>query len=234
MCGLEPGTLADYIIIILLVIHAVLFAVQAWSLKKSVIDAGNKEQRELRAYIHLTDHKIIGVDDLNSLTKFIPANWDKDTAIVPPKSFGEAKISYKITFRNFGQTPAHDVMGDARTKVATYPLSLNHRNMLPPLVTRKDLQIRSNGLHDVLIDGSLGPGGENDLEISLPALTENEILLLTLGGDNAAIYFYGRIEYRDAFNQDRETNFLLCHRKGGRTEDYTDNFLVWINGNKAT
>ena len=44
----------------------------------------------------------------------------------------------------------------------------------------------------------------------------------------------GRIEYRDAFNQDRETNFLLCHRKGGRTEDYTDNFLVWINGNKAT
>jgi hypothetical protein len=190
-------------------------------------------QRELRAYIHLSDQSVKGLETLNTLTKFIPENWNGDIAIKPPLRFGSNKISYRITFKNFGKTPAHYVMAEAKTFVATFPLALNHRAQFPSLMTRKDLETKSKGLQDVLIDGSLGPDGQSALEISLKPLNDDEILLLTLG-ENSAIYFYGRIQYRDAFNVERETNFVLCHHKNNRNSSYVNDFTAWINGNKAT
>lgn len=112
-----------------------------------------------------------------------------------------------VIFQNFGQTPAHDVQSWIHIWIAEYPLT---DTVLP----EPSADFRKSS-------GVIYPGAQFIHAISKePSVRPWEIPLL--GTQEGTIYVYGRIRYRDAFNESRTTNFRLIY---GGTEPTRGNLL---------
>ncbi len=120
----------------------------------------------------------------------------------------------ECTIRNFGQTPAHRVSywSDCR--------------MLDSMNASFERGPAADG------ERTVNPGRDGfTIKSRLPEpLTEEEMSKLKLG--TAAIYFYGAIDYRDAFWRSRRTQFRFQH--GGSRVFGTEDMTLSSKGNKAT
>jgi hypothetical protein len=120
----------------------------------------------------------------------------------------------ECTVRNFGQTPAYRVSYWAETKV---------------------LDSMSDSFEPTQAEGgerTVNPGRDGFTVKSrmTEPLTEEEMSKIKLG--TAAIYFYGAINYRDAFSRRRKTQFRYQH--GGPRLFGTEDLALSPKGNKAS
>jgi hypothetical protein len=103
----------------------------------------------------------------------------------------------QIVFKNSGQSPAFDVDVWATVSVAAYPLEIKPE--------------RPDGLAQAS-RGSIGPGAEFHIaHRAQPPLANDDRINVVSG--KAAIYIAGGITYKDAFKNNRFTNF--CFMSGG-------------------
>jgi len=115
--------------------------------------------------------------------------------------------------RNFGQTPAHRVSYWAETKV----LDSTDR-------------FESGKSEDGERTVNPGRDGFTIKARHSEPLTEEEMSKIKLG--TSAIYFYGAITYRDAFQRSRKTQFRYQH--GGARVFGTEGMVISPQGNRAT
>jgi hypothetical protein len=120
----------------------------------------------------------------------------------------------ECTIRNFGQTPAHRVSYWADTKV---------------------LDSMSDSFEPTPAEGgerTVNPGRDGFTIKSrlVEPLTEEEMSKIKLG--TSAIYFYGAINYRDAYGRSRKTQFRYQH--GGARVFGTEDLALSAKGNRAT
>jgi hypothetical protein len=98
-----------------------------------------------------------------------------------------------MLIKNFGQTPAYKVISYAQIAVIAV-VDENRLLVVPPIPEQ--------------FSNTLGPGGIFNKAVWFDRpLVANEIADIATGV--RGIYFYGRIEYRDAFEKVRFTNFRL-------------------------
>src|ERR1700733_5256802 len=115
------------------------------------------------------------------------------TMLTPPQPAKMNVPGVTMLIRNFGQTPAYKVISWAQIAVIAVE---NENTMLvvPPLQKR--------------FSNTVGPGGTNNKALWFDRpLAANEITDIAAGV--RGIYLYGKIEYQDAFNRLRFTNFRL-------------------------
>jgi len=114
----------------------------------------------------------------------------------------------RALIRNRGQTPAYDLK-----VVATFDLHALPRTEFLPY--RKQQPNQSSGL--------VGPDSEISMVLAGVALTPERVQALRDG--TCALFFYGRVDYRDAFGRNRFTNFRhigTLHPVGAITWDVTE------------
>jgi hypothetical protein len=124
------------------------------------IDQSKTTRRQLRAYVFISDVKVLQFATIPRVT---------------------------AEFKNFGQTPCDEITFSYNIKVDDFPLP-------------KDLCIRP-ALGIAPMAPGFGFHQDNSLEV-----TQEQRSAIAVG--NAAIYIFGRIEYRDVFKGPRRyTNF---------------------------
>jgi hypothetical protein len=106
----------------------------------------------------------------------------------------------QLSIRNFGKTPAHDVLFWMGTNVTWFPLRDNVLSREPPEGFRTGNDI-------------LPPEGPGVMAVEVGTTNEPQEAILQTG--DAAIYAYGRVTYIDAFNKPRITEFrYMCRGEG--------------------
>jgi hypothetical protein len=119
-----------------------------------------------------------------------------------------------VTIKNFGRTPAYQLVQWARVGADVFPL----KNEPPKVNEDKTSPTRA-----------LAPQGTVILRPKYKApLTAASMAALEAG--THAIYVEGKIEYRDAFNRKRRTNYLLF--AGGKI-GFTGELSAYVTGNDA-
>jgi hypothetical protein len=115
------------------------------------------------------------------------------TLLTPPQPARANIPGAGMNIKNFGQTPAYKVVSWAQIAVIAV-VDEGRLLVVPPMPDA--------------FSNTLGPGGlfNKFLWFDRP-LAANEIADIATG--MRAVYFYGRIEYRDAFEKARFTNFRL-------------------------
>lgn len=107
--------------------------------------------------------------------------------------------AFQIRIRNTGQTPAYNVKSWRGIGIHELPLV-------------NDLNPIAGGAMDT--DVVLGAGGDHMLPIRRErSFTPEELKGVEAG--THAIYVFGKVEYLDAFNKPRYTNFCLYEASGG-------------------
>jgi hypothetical protein len=132
------------------------------------------------------------------------------------ENIGDGQIPIAVlTIRNFGRTPAYQLTQWARVGADVFPL----KNEPPKAKKDKTLPTRV-----------LAPQGDVVLRPKYKtSLSADGIAALEAG--THAIYVRGKIEYRDAFNRKRRTNYLLF--AGGKI-GFTGELSAYVTGNDAT
>jgi hypothetical protein len=115
------------------------------------------------------------------------------------RSFINPRPTVVLTFRNSGQTPAHDVCVWTSSAIAVYPMEN------PPV--RPDGVAGEGGSV-----GIVGPHADfhNEIEsdVEVTAAERAEVI-----AGRAAFYIYGEISYHDSFGKERTSTF--CHFYAG-------------------
>jgi len=147
-----------------------------WSNRRLVTGVEKSAERQLRAYVFVTETKILAAD-ING------------TILNPPQNIrvGTRPIAI-LTVKNTGQTPAYDVTVFGNNTLTTWPL---RPATFPPLPF--------SGVE--LSRQSYGPGMFTYKFEIMGLLNDAQVAALTAG--NQAIVIYGEIRYRDAFDQNR-------------------------------
>ena len=127
-------------------------------------------QRQLRAYISVVAAKI----------EFPVPGQPKST----------------LTFRNAGQTPAHDVKIWIHQWVAAYPLDVALPTPPPDFVTARD---------------TLGAGASCHMTNEAPHPVAKEPFLTLIGTSEGTIYVYGEVSYRDVFGEHHTQKYRLMY-----------------------
>jgi hypothetical protein len=135
-------------------------------------------------------------------------------------SVGKMPVA-SVLIKNFGQTPAHDV----KAILSRLVFEVYNNAMLPPLIP--DNERPRTG--DVI-----GPGGQRTYIFGNPDWPLDAQKFDQLGAGTHAIFAYGKLQYRDAFEVDRVTNFCLyCAGPAGL--GFTGSALrAYGDGNNAT
>jgi hypothetical protein len=119
------------------------------------------------------------------------------TMLTPPQPPRANVPGVVALMKNTGQTPAYAVVSWGDIAVMQ---PLNENRLIPPPLS--GVSVSAN---------TLGAGQTNSKAIWFSrALTQTE--LTDVANGTQAIYYYGRIEYRDAFKQKRYTNFRLKYQ----------------------
>lgn len=124
-----------------------------------------------------------------------------------------------LSFKNSGQTPAHNVCVWTSSAVATYPMEN------PP-------ERPKGGAGEGSSLGTVGPQGDfhNEIQSDI-AVTAAERAAVVAG--HAAFFVYGEISYQDAFGKEREATF--CHfYAGGRARGNDGPLATYHKWNRAT
>jgi len=125
-----------------------------------------------------------------------------------------------VVIKNFGQTPAYEVIHWMNIHLQEFPL----RNPLPRRQKHPGFPFTKS---------TLGPGGKTSKSIKLNApLTNQQIADLRAG--NSAIYVYGVIVYKDAFGKRQRTYFRLMHVEAAGAIGISTALTGYGEGNEAT
>jgi hypothetical protein len=102
----------------------------------------------------------------------------------------------RIYIKNYGKTPAYDVRWWTETWIAEYPPKQPLPKPPPNFVTAISV---------------LAPGGKPHTMVTLqnPPIPEDQ--MPKLGTRELTLYAYGKVTYRDAFGNERYTEYRLMH-----------------------
>jgi hypothetical protein len=147
-----------------------------------------------------------------------------DTVVIGHIVDGGGVPEARIFIKNFGQTPAYDVMGMQGFAISTFP---------PP----KDLNltVKDSDFSEAKTKTVMGPG-QSELVIASPkpklnrAFTEEE--RNELGKGLITIYVYGKIRYRDTFGSMQWTSYRFM--VGGPVRVRGGHMVGCEEGNDAT
>lgn len=184
----------------------VVYTKQLWaSTAKIANDTKESSERQLRAYVHVS-HSMISASE---------------TKEAPPATLQiireGAYVFSEIKFKNAGKTPAHDCVSHIGIHLADWPL----KEVLPKL---------SFDESDRLSKLSLGPGMKR-LSRACSGLPLDAEKLGFLKSGGKAIFIYGAIRYRDAFNGTHTTHFR--YYTGGPVGINSNNLAAHPEGNEA-
>ncbi|GBF25242.1 hypothetical protein MnTg02_00272 [bacterium MnTg02] len=132
--------------------------------------------------------------------------------------FDSGRPFAEVSFQNYGQTPAYDVVGSVEVKF-TEDI---HMDSFPEPDQKSRKQF-----------GVLGPTAfySSVLTLDDPSLTQTQKDMLLNG--KAALFVYGSVNYKDVFDRPRTTKFRMIF--GGDTEISDDfRFATCNKGNEAT
>lgn len=151
---------------LILLLQLFVFGIQAKRLRETVTTMEITARRQLRAYVFI------------------------DSVRITPVSVGAAPM-VKVSFKNFGQTPAYNVMATGR--VALVPSF----GEAPALTGDSAFNM-----------GTQGPGAVATSSASLdPALTAEQGSKITDG--SLTLFAYGLLQYTDAFKKQRFLRYRL-------------------------
>lgn len=186
------------------------FGTQATRLKETVDTMKDTAQRQLRAYVFIQDAYITNVAPPPPL---YPGQIRPPTAAeVTNPAVGPVAT---LTIRNFGQTPAHDVIHWGNICIREYPLV----STLPP----KDMNLPTTRM-------PLSPDGRSSKNLAMSALlTPQEIQNLRNG--THGIYVYGDIIYKDIFGNEWFSNYRSVHINAGGLIGISTNLTGCEDGN---
>ena len=159
--------------------------------KRAIVLAEDTAQRQSRAYVMV---HAAALERLTSGTKPVA----------------------KITIKNTGQTPAHNVTQWSSLGIGPYPI-LDH---VVRALKGREVEKPSK---------PLPPGGDTKILSEGEILTEAQYEALSDG--THALYVMGEIRYRDAFNKPQEIDFLLF---SGGPLGLASELSEYQTGNRAT
>jgi hypothetical protein len=113
---------------------------------------------------------------------------------------GQVKAASHVTIKNFGATPANNIICKTRTIIREYPLG---SVALPP-PTRPP------------IEGRLAPDGHITLGVPMEEDTVTPAQLVDWEKGTAAVYVYGTITYDDEFRNNCIIEFRMVKPKEGK------------------
>ena len=190
-------------------------AEQAAERAKRTVDMMEKNaERQLRAHVFVEKGSISNV--ANPLPHFLNTPNPNLAALNYPNT---GPMIY-LEVKNFGHTPAYDVMHWANAHFDCLPLigSLPKRQRSPGATFSKS---------------TIGPGSGITKPFTMPApLTAQQIADLRAG--TAAIYVYGVIVYKDAFGKHRRTSYRLMHLDAAGRIGLNTDLTGCGQGNEAT
>jgi hypothetical protein len=147
-------------------------------------------RRQLRAYLFIESAGIMNVAD--PLVP-VPEGQQPPQGAIRWRDSGPITL---LTVKNSGQTPAFDVIHFGNIHFQAYPLTKPLPSFPAPDQNMTKFMI--------------GPGGISTKNLVMPNLLTPE-QVADLRASRAAIYVYGRIEYRDAFGRKRFTSYRMRH-----------------------
>jgi hypothetical protein len=166
--------------------------------RQQIALAKETAQRQLRAYVCVHEsllkfpHVGIGGPTAIPMEAMPNAVRNKVGAYGPP----EGKVEAQIHIKNCGQTPAYDVRIWIHTWYGTYPLKAPLPT--PPEGFRMSSAVLESGGKTIMISPEK------------PALSKEEMNLLG-SKPEYTMYVYGKITYRDIFEEIRYTNYRLMY-----------------------
>ena len=122
-----------------------------------------------------------------------------------------------LRIKNFGQTPAYDVVGWVHMWIEEYPLKIDLPQPGPDFISSKSV---------------VGPGGHFIYRFP----RDNPMNTWERGQIDqrkAAIYLYGGIKYRDCFRREQSADFILYFH-GPYDANARDNMHNYHDGNRST
>lgn len=162
-----------------------------WSTRQLVLGAENTAAQELRSYM---------------FTRFEG---------IPIKLGISGSLSVTTIIKNFGKTPAHDVVTCHRIGIYELPLTITNKLEdlnFPPESSKAPVAPGEEGYHIIGFDG----------------LTADRISIITSG--KVALFVFGEIKYIDVFKKTHSTKY--CFISTGA--DFTDGSLAhYHEGNEA-
>jgi hypothetical protein len=172
-----------------------------WGATAELVEgAKDTAQKQLRAYISVASARITHIED------------------------GEGVPEAHIFIKNFGQTPAYQVMGVAGFAISTFPPPPDLNLVIPDVEIIQSKTITN-----------LGPG-QADMAIASPRpkldrpFTEHERAELANG--IGTIYIYGKVRYRDVFGTIQWMSYRFM--VGGPVGVRGDQLVGCEEGNEAT
>lgn len=126
------------------------------------------------------------------------------------------RLVCRFRLRNVGTTPANNVRQWIAARFEASPDLASY----PPTVPLADS------------GGSTGPGQIIPLNLVGPLLTAEDLAAFQTG--TMWLHVYGKVTYRDVFEQDHETNFRFIHGVWGGYDYQPDLLLKRHEGNEAT
>jgi len=143
----------------------------AWFAGQTVATMKDTSERQLRAYL---SNKIIE----------IPVNIDD-----------RGKLSVTTAVKNYGNTPAHNMMGT--NHIGIYNLPITDTNPLDKVI-----------FADEISKSSIAPGEVYYMTIALKKqFTQNDISIIESGG--RALFLVGKIKYVDVFGKQHSSKCCL-------------------------
>lgn len=171
--------------------------VAAAAAQASVAIAQHTAEAQLRSYVHIA----------------------RMVLLKPDKEAGRVQYLIKTEIKNFGQTPAHDLVFSAQYALAEYPLSEGPLN-------------EPQGKPDS-IGTSLAPGADTGFYQDILPIYTSKIGVIEDRNGGAGIYVWGKITYRDAFSPEpRVTQFKMVYT--GPISADTKLFSTYLGENYAT
>jgi len=190
-----------------------LFMAAAWH----VVIAIRAARRQLRAYVFIKEVRIENVTGPPP----VEARLENDTAPGPWVYYPSKGPIVTMAFKNFGQTPAYEVLHGADLCSHEFPLIGNSL----PLQTKPDIS-------QVVTKVAMPPSGEGVKILTMEKpLTPEEVKQLEVG--KTAIYLYGEITYRDAFRKKRSTKYRYMYNGLTGTVGKTNAMTGCEEGNEA-
>jgi hypothetical protein len=173
----------------LMFIATVALVVVTWML---VIGANRNAERQLRAYVLIERTRVVSAAAGGAI---MLRDRDASHGGEPMEIQAGHQPMAIITFKNFGQTPAHNVEYFGNVAVVPWP------------IRQKDLPALDGGGTSEII----GPGGTRHKQELFSGqfrpLTAQEFADLKNG--TVALVFFGEIRYVDAFDQNRVTRYRV-------------------------
>ena len=214
---------ANVILIIIFFFHLLAFRKQSGLLQTSVDDGRIKEERELRAYVHVRKSEIEGFGDINSF-------------LFPTSGFGLEwknaenldQIRYVFKIRNHGRTPALNVRFFGTVIIDAFP------------VPNENVLISTKIMGHEIIDGmvsekSFPPDDIEGATAKIPIIMKlTEEQKVGLRDRSLAFYIYGVISYNDIFDKSRVTKFRYHHVRNIDTTFFDRMVAISSNGNTTT